>query len=71
MRAMAIPTVGAPEVLTLYEMPDPQPGPRQVSNHVAYAGVNYIDIMARQRGYHVTQFPYVPGLEVSGYIDNG
>lgn len=68
MRAVVIPSLGEPEVLTLREMPDPHPGPQQVSIRVAYAGVNYADIMDRQRGYHVDHFPYVPGLEVSGYI---
>jgi len=68
MRAIVIPMVGGPDVLTLSEMPDPHPGRQQVSIRVAYAGVNYADIMDRQRGYHADQFPYVPGLEVAGYI---
>jgi len=69
MRAIVIPMVGEPEVLTLCEMPDPHPGRQQVSIRVVYAGVNYADIMDRQRGYHSDHFPYVPGLEVAGYID--
>lgn len=68
MRAMVIPMVGGPEVLTLRELPDPRPGPRQVSIRVAYTSVNYIDIMARARGYRIDHFPYVPGLEIAGYI---
>lgn len=68
MRAIVIPMVGGPEVLTLRELPDPQPGPRQVSIRVAYTSVNYIDIMARARGYRIEQFPSVPGLEIAGYI---
>ena len=68
MRAIVIPMVGGPEVLTLRELPDPQPGPRQVSIRVAYTSVNYIDIMARARGYRIEHFPFVPGLEIAGYI---
>jgi NADPH2:quinone reductase len=68
MRAIVIPSLGEPEVLTLRQMPDPHPGPQQVSIRVAYAGINYKDIMDRQRGYYGNYFPYVPGLEVSGYI---
>jgi len=68
MRAMVIPMVGGPEVLILRDMPDPHPGPRQVSIRAAYTSVNYMDIMARQRGYQIDQFPYVPGLEVAGHI---
>jgi NADPH2:quinone reductase len=69
MRAIVITRVGGPEVLTVCEMPDPHPGPQHVGIRVAYAGVNYADIMDRQRGYHADYFPYVPGLEVAGYID--
>lgn len=69
MRAIVIPMIGDPAVLTLCEMPEPHPEREQVSIRVAYAGVNYADIMDRQRGYHSDQFPYVPGLEVAGYID--
>ncbi|GHO99980.1 NADPH:quinone reductase [Reticulibacter mediterranei] len=69
MRAIVIPSFGGPEVLTLREMPDPHPGPQQVNIRVAYAGVNFGDIMDRQRGYRIKdQLPYVPGLEVSGSI---
>jgi NADPH2:quinone reductase len=68
MRAMVIPMVGGPEVLTLRDLPDPRPGPQQVSIRVAYTSVNYIDIMARARGYRIEHFPYVPGLEIAGYI---
>jgi NADPH2:quinone reductase len=60
--------LGGPEVLVLRELPNPQPGPRQVSIRVAYTSVNYIDIMSRERGYRIEQFPYVPGLEIAGYI---
>jgi NADPH2:quinone reductase len=68
MRAMVIPILGGPEVLTLREMPEPHPGPQQVSIRVVYTSVNYIDILARQRGYRIEQFPFVPGLEIAGYI---
>ncbi|HVU70261.1 MAG TPA: zinc-binding dehydrogenase [Ktedonobacteraceae bacterium] len=68
MRAIVIPEIGGPEVMRLQTLPDPHPGPRQVSIRAAYTSVNYIDIMARRRAYRVEQFPYVPGLEVAGYI---
>lgn len=35
---------------------------------LAYVGVNYVDIMDRQRGYHGVAFPLIPGLEVSGWV---
>lgn len=68
MRAVVIPRFGDPEVLELREVPVPQPGAGQVIIQVAYVGVNYADLMARQRGYMVEQLPFVPGYEVSGTI---
>jgi NADPH:quinone reductase len=51
------------------DIDEPQPGPGQVAIDVAYAGVNFIDIMARRGdpGY-ASAWPYVPGLEVAGTI---
>ena len=47
----------------------PRPGPGQVAIRVAYAGVNFMDVMARRGdpGY-ASGWPYVPGLEVAGTI---
>ena len=51
------------------DIDEPQPGPGQVAIDVAYAGVNFIDVMARRgdAGY-ASAWPYVPGLEVAGTI---
>jgi NADPH2:quinone reductase len=68
MRAVVVPEFGDPEVLTVREMPAPQPGPEQVAIQVAYAGVNYAEIMARRGGLHRGVLPFVPGLEVAGHI---
>src|SRR6266567_3012530 len=68
MRAIVIPSFGEPEVLTLRELPEPHPGLRQVSIRVAYVGVNYADTLARRNRYHDVVLPFVPGMEVSGYI---
>ncbi|MBV9231106.1 MAG: zinc-binding dehydrogenase [Chloroflexi bacterium] len=68
MRAIVIPSFGEPEVLTLRQLPDPHPGPQQVSIRVAYVGVNYADTLARRNRYHNVELPFVPGMEVSGYI---
>jgi NADPH:quinone reductase len=47
----------------------PRPGPGQVTIDVRYAGINFIDVMARRGdpGY-ASGWPYVPGLEVAGTI---
>ena len=51
------------------DIDEPLPGPGQLAIDVAYAGVNFIDVMARRGdpGYAST-WPYVPGLEVAGTI---
>ena len=48
---------------------EPEPGPREVSVQVAYAGINFIDVMARRGdpGY-ASAWPYVPGLEIAGTV---
>jgi NADPH:quinone reductase len=51
------------------EIEEPRPGPGEVTIDVAYAGINFVDVMARRgdAGY-VAAWPYAPGLEVSGTV---
>jgi NADPH2:quinone reductase len=51
------------------EVDEPRPGPGEVAIEVAYAGVNFMDVMARRGdpGY-ASGWPYVPGLEVAGTV---
>jgi NADPH2:quinone reductase len=51
------------------EIEEPRPGPGEVTIDVAYAGINFLDVMARRGdpGY-VADWPYAPGLEVSGTV---
>ncbi|MDT0264305.1 quinone oxidoreductase family protein [Jatrophihabitans lederbergiae] len=48
----------------------PTPGPGQVSINVAYAGINFMDVMTRRGdpGYAPLGWPLVPGLEVAGTV---
>ena len=68
MRAVVFSHYGDPDVLEVRDLPEPRPAAGQVGIRVAYASVNYADIMARRGQYHVEQFPAVPGMEVSGSI---
>lgn len=68
MRAVVFSDYGEAEVLTLRNMPEPQPGAGQVSIRAVYASVNYADIMTRRGQYHMAHLPAVPGFEVSGYV---
>lgn len=51
------------------DLEEPEPGVGEVAITVAYAGINFIDVMARRgdSGY-ASSWPYVPGLEVAGVI---
>jgi NADPH:quinone reductase len=53
----------------VHEIEAPRPGPGEVTIDVAYAGINFMDVMARRgdAGY-ASAWPYVPGLEVSGSV---
>ncbi|EGD56112.1 quinone oxidoreductase family protein [Gordonia neofelifaecis] len=67
MRAIEVSAHGGPEVLTLVELPDPQPAPGEVVVSVHAAGVNFIDTYFRAGMYPSTP-PYVPGIEGSGVV---
>ncbi|MCX4834914.1 zinc-binding dehydrogenase [Streptomyces sp. NBC_01016] len=67
MRAITIPRFGGPEVLTLTDAPQPTSGPGDVSIDVAWAGVNYAEILFRS-GVVDLELPYVPGIEVAGTV---
>lgn len=51
------------------EVDEPRPGPGELAIDVAFAGVNFIDVMARRGdpGY-ASGWPYVAGLEVAGTV---
>jgi synaptic vesicle membrane protein VAT-1 len=70
MRQVWITRRGEPGVLAVREAPVPAPGPGQVRLRVAYAGVNFADVMMRRGLYpDAPRLPAVPGYEVSGTID--
>lgn len=69
MRAVTLPEFGDESVLTLAEVPDPQPGSGEVVIDVAAAGVNRADLLQRQGHYPPPKGESdIPGLEVSGTI---
>ena len=71
MRAMSFQRFGGPEVLELVELPEPTPGPDQVSIRVVAASVNPIDwkrASGRMRLVMPVTFPNVPGYDVAGEV---
>ena len=72
MHAITISRFGGPDVLTEAELPDPRPGPGQISIDVTHAAVGMIDVIFR-RGDRAgdDRFPpppFVPGIEVAGFV---
>lgn len=61
---------GGPSVLQVREAPAPAPARGQVRLRVAWAGVNFADVMMRRGLYpDAPRLPAVAGYEVSGTID--
>jgi putative PIG3 family NAD(P)H quinone oxidoreductase len=69
MRAVIATEPGGPEVLTLSELPDPEPGPGEVVLDVAATAVNRADLLQRQGHYPPPPgASEVIGLECSGTV---
>ena len=67
MRAIQILSNGGPEVLTLSDLPDPEPRPGEALIRIEASGVNFIDTYFREGRYPAT-LPYTLGQEASGTI---
>jgi len=71
VKAIVIPEYGAPEVLTLREIPDPSPGPEDIVVRVRATALNRADLLQR-RGLYPQPGPKpefeVPGLEFAGEV---
>lgn len=69
MRAVQMATTGGPEVLRVVDAPEPSAGPGQVRIRVRAAGINPVDWKMRSGLVPAPSFPYSPGLEASGVVD--
>ncbi|MER7750795.1 zinc-binding dehydrogenase [Kitasatospora sp. NPDC097643] len=69
MRALVMTAPGGAENSEVQEVEAPQPGPGQVAVDVAYAGLNFVDVMTRRGdAAYAGGWPYRPGKEVSGTV---
>lgn len=69
MRTVAINQFGGKELLQAMDLPKPEAGPDQVLIHVQGAGVGYWDVMACKGLFGEMEFPYVPGFETAGVVE--
>jgi len=69
VQAVVYERTGGPEVLTIREVPDPEPGEGQVLVDVAAAGVNFRDVYEREgRRPYTAPPPAVIGVEGAGTV---
>ena len=69
MKALLCKNWGAPETLSVEDVPDPQPGAGQVVIDVKAASVNFPDTLIIQNRYQIKPaLPFAPGGESSGVI---
>ncbi len=67
MRAIQVSTPGGPEVLTLVNLPVPEPQPHEAVVQIKGAGVNFIDVYFRE-GRYPAPLPFVAGQEGAGIV---
>ena len=70
MKAVQFAQFGGPEVLQVYDVPDPIPGPEDVLIQVKTTTVNHLDLFQRDGSRPVGTLPFTPGLEAAGVVLN-
>ena len=60
MKAIQVARVGGPEVLTLGDVPVPDPKPHEALVQIKAAGVNFIDVYFRE-GRYPAPLPFING----------
>src|SRR5881275_2812666 len=67
MKAIRIEKNGGPEVLTLADVPIPEPKANEAVVKIAASGVNFIDVYFRE-GRYPAALPFVDGQEAAGTV---
>jgi len=67
MKAVQVSQTGGPEVLTLVELPVPEPGATEALVQIKTAGVNFIDVYFRE-GRYQAPLPFIIGQEAAGVV---
>src|SRR5690242_112857 len=68
MKAVQFAQFGDPEVLKVYDVPDPIPDPEDVLIQVKATTVNHLDLFQRDGSRPVPRMPFTPGLEAAGIV---
>jgi NADPH2:quinone reductase len=67
MKAIQVAEVGGPEVLTLVDLPVPDPKPNEALVQIKAAGVNFIDVYFRE-GRYPAPLAFINGQEAAGLV---
>lgn len=67
MKAIQVSQVGGPEVLTLVDVPFPEPKANEAIVQVKAAGVNFVDVYFRE-GRYPAPLPFIIGQEAAGLV---
>jgi NADPH:quinone reductase len=67
MKAIQVSQTGGPEVLTLVELPTPEPKENEALVQIKASGVNFIDVYLRE-GRYPAPLPFVNGQEGAGIV---
>lgn len=70
MKAVQFAQCGDPEVLQVYEVPDPVPNAAEVLIEVKATSVNRLDLFQRAGSRPIDKLPFTPGLEAAGIVLN-
>src|SRR2546428_7861761 len=68
MKAVQFAKYGEPDVLQVYDVPDPIPGPEDVLVQVKATTVNRLDLFQRDGSRPVEKLPFTPGIEAAGVV---
>ena len=69
MRALVCSSFDGPAALAMGELPDPQPGPRDVLVEVHAASVTFMDCLMVSGQYQLRPpLPFAPGTEAAGVV---
>src|SRR6266581_7883227 len=68
MKAIQFAQYGGPEVLQVYDVPDPIPGPEDILVQVKATTVNHLDLFQRDGSRPVGRLPFTPGIEAAGVV---
>jgi NADPH2:quinone reductase len=69
MKSIRVHQFGAPDVLKLEELPDPQPAIDQLVVKLDSIGVNPVETYFRSGKYGPKAFPYTPGTDAAGVVE--